>query len=298
MRTELSDALSSVRMACVLGLLFAGLLSSPAMADRGGGGDGWQLRLDQRNVHRPPSSPPPHQVTTPRRGDEIRHFDRIERNHDLYRSPYWDLDMRFRHDRYYPRRGYIVDALPPGYLSVIYRGGHFYFQAGVWFRAVGPNFVVTMPPVGIVAPVLPPAYTTVWLDSVPYYYANDVYYVRRASAPGYVVVDPPLNIDTAVVDSTETIEPVTDNASDEGTTTAIKVVPSPTTKVTQADDGLSIVYPNKGQSLARMERDRSECGRKATEMSGYDSANDDSGQYGEFQRLLRSCLEDRGYTVK
>jgi hypothetical protein len=45
------------------------------------------------------------------------------------------------------------------------------------------------PPAGIVVPVLPPAYTTVWVAGVPYYYANDVYY---GPAPGgYVVANPP-----------------------------------------------------------------------------------------------------------
>jgi hypothetical protein len=42
-----------------------------------------------------------------------------------------------------------------------------------------------------VVPVLPPAYTTVWASGVPYYYANDTYYV--ATAGGYAVVQPPAN---------------------------------------------------------------------------------------------------------
>jgi hypothetical protein len=31
------------------------------------------------------------------------------------------------------------------------------------------------PPLGLVVPVLPPAYTTVWAGSASYYYANDIY---------------------------------------------------------------------------------------------------------------------------
>lgn len=34
---------------------------------------------------------------------------------------------------------------------------------------------MTMPPFGIVIRVLPPAYGTVWLGGIPYYYANNVY---------------------------------------------------------------------------------------------------------------------------
>jgi hypothetical protein len=49
--------------------------------------------------------------------------------------------------------------------------------------------VVVRPPVGIVVPVLPPAYTTVWVAGLPYYYANDAYY--SAAPGGYVVANPP-----------------------------------------------------------------------------------------------------------
>ena len=40
-------------------------------------------------------------------------------------------------------------------------------------------------------PVLPPAYATVWAAGVPYYYANDIYYV--AVPEGYAVAQPPLD---------------------------------------------------------------------------------------------------------
>jgi hypothetical protein len=49
--------------------------------------------------------------------------------------------------------------------------------------------VVARPPVGIIVPVLPPAYSAVWIGGVPYYYANDIYY---AQAPGgFAVAAPP-----------------------------------------------------------------------------------------------------------
>ena len=35
--------------------------------------------------------------------------------------------------------------------------------------------------------------STVWFGGVPYYYANDVYYIWDSSRNGYVVVEPPAN---------------------------------------------------------------------------------------------------------
>src|SRR5215470_4651505 len=39
---------------------------------------------------------------------------------DRFYSPHWELDMRHRHDHYYPARGYIVPTLPPGYLDLTF----------------------------------------------------------------------------------------------------------------------------------------------------------------------------------
>jgi len=108
-----------------------------------------------------------------------------------YRSPHWTYDDRYHHRHYYPAVGYSVVALPPGYLSVNFGGGRLYFHAGVWFRAAGPSFVVVRPPVGVVVPVLPPAYTVVYARGMPYYYANEAYYSAVPGGAGYAVVAPP-----------------------------------------------------------------------------------------------------------
>ena len=42
---------------------------------------------------------------------------------------------------------------------------------------------------GVIVPALPPGYTVVYYGSLPYYYANDVYYVQQPT--GYEVVAPP-----------------------------------------------------------------------------------------------------------
>jgi hypothetical protein len=220
--------------------------------------------------------------------------------------------MRFQHDRYYPRHGSIVNALPPGYRDFRFRGGHYYFQGGVWFSAYGPNFVITAPPLGIVIPFLPPDYTTLWFDSFPYYYANDVYYAPYQSG-GYVVVDPPANIDSAVVGPPGEEEPPTaaiypppppppppSSVQSSETETAIKVVPSPPEPAADAGSEPMFVYPAKGQSVSRMNKDRTQCAKQATGQTDYDPASGvgDTLQRDDYQSAVKACLEGRGYTVK
>jgi len=44
-------------------------------------------------------------------------------------------------------------------------------------RPVRVVSLATRPPIGLVVTMLPPFYMTVWIGRVPYYYANDVYYL-------------------------------------------------------------------------------------------------------------------------
>jgi hypothetical protein len=108
-------------------------------------------------------------------------------------APHWVFDARYGHRHYYPAVGFVMSALPPGYVAVGFRGRHFFFNAGVWFEATPGGYVVVRPPIGIAVPVLPPGYTVVWAAGVPYYYADEVYY---AGAPGggYIVTAPPTGI--------------------------------------------------------------------------------------------------------
>ena len=119
---------------------------------------------------------------------EFRHEAR-ERDRPRYSTPHWVYDSRYHHDHYYPAFGYRVRVLPPGHIAIRFRGDAFWFGGGVWYRHVGPHYVVVRPPIGILVPVLPPAYSVVYYGGVPYYYADDVYYVQQPS--GYQVVAPP-----------------------------------------------------------------------------------------------------------
>jgi hypothetical protein len=149
-----------------------------------------------------------------------------------YRGPI-HLDQRYHHDHWYPGIGFGFSVLPAGAISIAHGGGNWFFQGGVWFRPVGPNYVVALPPAGIVVPYLPPAYVTLWIAGAPYYYANGVYY---AAAPGgYTVVAPPPGADVA------------------------QAVPLPPSFV---------IYPRNGQTSAQTDADRAACNQWAGAQPG------------------------------
>ena len=175
---------------------------------------------------------------------------------------YVDFDARYGHNHYYPSRGFVYGTLPVGAVSVGYGGGNYFFHGGVWFRPYGPRYVVVQPPVGIYLPVLPPTYATIWVGSVPYYYADGVYY-NVSPGQGYVVVAPPPNA--------ETIQPAPAPAP---------AAPDP------------IFYPRNGQSTAQTEADRRDCNAWATTQP---NAMADAKV---FQRATEACMDGRGYTVR
>lgn len=183
------------------------------------------------------------------------------------------LDQRYHHDRYYPPRDYVVNKLPPPYRAVPYRGTHFYFHDGAWYRPHGSRFVVVLPPVGLMVPFLPPFYTTIWVGSIPYYYAGGVYYVWQPEERTYVVSAPPPEAE------------VSEQAA----------VP----------DQL-YVYPKKGQSEQQQATDRYQCHRWAGDQTGFDPTQPGGGvpeaqhvaRRADYQRAMKACLEARGYSVQ
>jgi len=128
-------------------------------------------------------------LTSPAAWGDERHGERRREAREPYHTPHMVFDDRYRHGHYYPTVGYAVSVLPPGYLSIGYRSGRYYFHGGVWFQPGPRGYVVVRPPIGVVVPALPPAYATVWASGTPYYYANDAYYVQ--SPGGYAVATPP-----------------------------------------------------------------------------------------------------------
>jgi hypothetical protein len=127
-------------------------------------------------------------------------------------------------------------------------------------------------------PVLPPYYTTVWVAGMPYYYANDSYYVWRESGQEYEVVDAP----------------------DEAAVSTQAPPPAP------SQNGDVYIYPKNGQSEDVQSRDKYECHKWAQNESGFDPTQANGGVPPEqandkraaYQRAMTACLEGRGYSVK
>ena len=174
--------------------------------------------------------------------------------------PQVQFDARYHHDHYYPSRGYVVAAVPAGSVNIAFRGGHYFFHGGVWFRPAGPRFVVIAPPFGIVVPVLPPAFVTLRIGGAPYYYANGVYYTPAPG--GYVVAEPPPESDT------------------------VQAQPSP------PPEPEPIIYPRNAQSPQQTEADRQECNRWATTQPNAMADPE------VFQRAVAACMDGRGYTLR
>ena len=182
------------------------------------------------------------------------------------------LDDRYRHDHYYPRPGANIKTLPSRHYRVPYKDSYFYFSAGIWYRPYGSYFIVSRPPIGIIVPVLPPFYTTVWFYGVPYYYANDVYYVWRPDLNAYIVTEPPAQTAADPVPLAEQL----------------------------------YIYPARGQSEQQQADDRYACHRWGVEQTSYDPTQPPQGlsldelnnKRENYQRAMRACLEGRGYTVR
>lgn len=182
-------------------------------------------------------------------------------------------DNRYNHGHYYPQRGATFTALPPGGYRIPYRGGAYYFHGGVWYRPWGPGFVVVGPPIGIGVAFLPPFYSTVWFGGVPYYYADDTYYLWRPERREYVVTAPPPN-----------------------------AAPASTSPPTSPE---TYAYPKDGQGPEQQSTDRYECYKWASSQSGFDptqplggvASSEANGRRADYERAQKACLEGRGYSV-
>jgi len=194
------------------------------------------------------------------------------------------FDSRFSHNQYYYDRGYGVHTPPAGGMGDLrgrdgeryyFHGGNWYRWRGGWYRWWGGAWVVWGPPIGLFVPFLPPLYTTIWWGGIPYYYANDAYYVWNDGRNQYEVVTPPEGLDAAGT----TPSPVTEGASEQ-----------------------LYAYPLKGQSAEQQSQDRYECHRWAVEQSGFDptsaAAAPTTDKRSAYFRAQSACLEGRGYSVK
>jgi hypothetical protein len=155
----------------------------------------------------------------------------------------------------------------------LHHGSRFYFSAGTWYQPYGARFTVIAPPVGITIPILPRSYRTVWYGDDPYYYAGGAYYRWHPAERGYIVVNPPEDVDAHE-------EP-------------------------EVPDEL-FVYPSAGQTKAQQATDRYECHRWAADESGFDPtragggvpAEENYARRSNYNRATKACLEAREYSVQ
>jgi len=187
------------------------------------------------------------------------------------------FDGRFSHNHYYYNHGYTVHRAPPGGFGEFHGhdGGRYWYRGGDWYRWRGGAWVVWGAPFGLFVPVLPPYFTTVWWNGVPYYYSNDTYYLWDDSRGEYEVVAPPDGIEA----SGATQAPPSDQL---------------------------FIYPKNGQSAEQQSQDDYECHRWAVGQTGFDPTAAGGGvaperavnKRNDYFRAKVSCLEGRGYTVK
>lgn len=183
------------------------------------------------------------------------------------------LDSRYRLNRTYARRGTYIDRLPFRRPPIHFRNNDYFYQRGVWYRPSGSRFIITVPPIGIVVPILPPFYATVWARGIPHYYANDVYYTWRPSLNGYVVIEPPKEI------SEEEPPLIADEL---------------------------FIYPKKDQSEQQQADDRYSCHQWSVSQTRYDptqppeniAATILNDKREDYQRAMRACLEGKDYSVR
>ena len=152
-----------------------------------------------------------------------------------------------------------------------YGGGHYGW--GSWWGGLG---------YGAFVPILPWYGQRLWWGGVPYYYADDTYYLWNDAMREYEVVGPPAGFDQT---SSATSSPA---AADLAT-------------------GFDLfAYPKGGQSAEQQALDRGECRRWAADQTGVGRPKVDSSVTRDaeaanppgYLRAEAACLEARNYSVK
>jgi hypothetical protein len=195
-------------------------------------------------------------------------------------SPHQHLDARFNQSHTYYNRGYIAHDLPRDRIVINHGRDRYFYSGGMWYAPRGIGFEVIAPPIGVFVPVLPPYYTTVWFGGVPYYYANDTYYMWSAQDNGYEVVDTPSG--------------------------AVNAAPDAAPPPPPAASSQLFIYPRNGQSAEQQAKDKYECHAWAASQTGFDptasGGNVPPDQFGakndDYNRAMGACLQGRGYSVQ
>lgn len=94
---------------------------------------------------------------------------------------------------YRGKRGKVVRKVGVGFTGIPFRGVHFRFHRGVWYKPRGKRFVVIAAPLSIRVRVLPIGYKKIRVGARPYYYYYGTYYQKAENSDEYEVVAAPVN---------------------------------------------------------------------------------------------------------
>jgi hypothetical protein len=152
-----------------------------------------------------------------------------------------------------------------------WRGGGYGWRGGYWgpwgWGGVGLGLGL-----GLYFSTLPYSYSTYYWGGVPYYYADNTYYVWNSGVGQYQTVAPPPEVQG--------------QAGGQGT--------APSTDL--------IAYPKNGQSQEQVGKDKFECHKWAVAQTGFDPTQAGGGaapdNRSNYVRAQSACLEGRGYSVK
>jgi hypothetical protein len=132
---------------------------------------------------------------------------------------------------------------------------------------------------GLYFATLPYYYSTYWWGGVPYYYADNTYYIWNSGVGQYQTVAPPAE--------------VLSQAGGQAAGQAVGQAPGPSDL---------IAYPKNGQSQEQLGKDKFECHRWAAAQTGFDptqfGGGSAPGKRSDYFRAQAACLEGRGYSVK
>jgi hypothetical protein len=157
-----------------------------------------------------------------------------------------------------------------------YHGGYGYHRGyGRWRGGWGGMGL------GWYLPALPLGYSTLWWGGVPYYYADDSYYLWDDGVGQYEAVEPP-----------------------SGPPDSAPSTSAPATGATDTNSEL-FAYPKAGQSQEQQARDRDECRKWAVSQTGLDPTQSQNTpteenltKHQQYLRAEAACLQARDYSVK
>jgi hypothetical protein len=212
-------------------------------------------------------------LAAPQAGADERH----DRGHDHDRTAQSQRERHHTERVHFRPVGERVRYLPSGNVRVSVGINSYFYYGGMFYRHLGPDYVVVRAPLGARVGFLPAGYFGFWIGPRHYFYVNSAYYLWDPGVREYVVVEQP-----------------------QGAPTPPAEAESSSAASAPPDTGEIFAYPNNGQSDEQARRDRYECHEWASDQSGYDpsASSPPVAKRDDYRRAMTACLVGRGYTVR